>query len=117
MQGSPPCEICTAVTRVAQALYKYCTGTCAPDTCMCMQISDQNRLCMRAQMLAGAGTQRHSALSSPSHSRALKIGLTGITLDILPIQLDYTSDSAFIRLCRKHRHVNAHTWTLTRIFF
>lgn len=61
-------------------------------------------------------TQKLSLRSSstPSCSQALKIGLTGITLSTLPIQLDYTSDSAFIHLyCTQTpftcTHMNTHT--------
>ncbi len=62
-------------------------------------------------------TQKLSLRSSftPSCSQALKIGLTGITLNTLPIQLDYTSDSAFIHLyCARRHHLHAHTHTHTQ---
>lgn len=53
---------------------------------------------------------------TPSCSQALTIGLTGIKLDTLPSQLDYTSDSVVIRLYyfaqthlwKKYKHVPTH---------
>lgn len=47
---------------------------------------------------------------TPSCSQAFNIGLTCIALNSVPIQVDYTFDSAFIHLCYADRcTVNAHT--------
>lgn len=121
MQGSPPCEVCTAVRHVVTATCKYCVLACATAR-YCMQIFYQNHSCTSTPVACHTHrhtstiTQKLSLRSSftPSCSQALKIGLTGITLNTLPIQLDYTSDSAFIHLYRARRHhLHAHTCTLT----
>lgn len=97
------------------ATYKYCELACA--STICMQIFVQVDTCV-----VGITTHMHTTTwkwslkgsLTPSCSQALKIGLTGITLNTLPIQLDYTTDSAFIHLCCAHtqtHRLNAHTCT------
>lgn len=63
MQGSPPCEICTAVRHVVTVMYKYCVLACATTRC-CMQMFYQIPSCTRVRMMkyTRAHTHIHTCL-------------------------------------------------------
>lgn len=119
MQGSPPCGICTAVRDVARATYQSACSRVQPHARVCRYwdkiIHTQLHTCWLQHMRTHARihtTARETLQScfTPSCSQALIIGLTWITLTTLPIQLDYTFDSAFIHLYCAHRHtISMHT--------
>ncbi len=66
MQGSPPCEICTAVSRVVAATCKYCVLTCAT-TCQCMQIFYQNHSCTLTHVGTHTHTHTHNITYTHKH--------------------------------------------------
>lgn len=106
MQGSPACEICTAVSHQDAAERHreiQPAGMCSRSVLMsggkksssCHMLPHTHT---HAQTHAQVRTPKHfKAVLVPLQSQAATIGLTCITLNTVPIQLDYTSDSAFIR--------------------
>lgn len=95
MQGSPPCEICTAVR---WETFRHCVLICAAVR-DCIQKYHQHTT---TQACWQTHTNCLRSFFTPSCCQALKIGLTRITRNTLPIQLDYTSETAFIHLCYAH---------------
>lgn len=72
--------------------------------------------CTHTHTITGVQKHPNKALFTASCSQAVTTGLTCITLNTLPIQLDYTFDSAFIHLCLANRH-SAETHLRTHTLF
>lgn len=116
MQGSAPCEICTAVRHVATATHKYRVLACAI-TRQCMQIFYQSRSCVSNTHV---GAHRCTVTLGSSffffllHHEVKHWQLDWLVLRSIPCQHNWitVSDSASIQLHYAHRHLNARTRAL-----